>query len=208
MAKSKRKRKKTKTVTRKARRKRRKQSAAPKRVTKRRRVKTMARRKRHGKKSRGHRGDSKPSMQHIAMDGAGIVGGAVGGAILSNVLPLPDLRMKAAASVLLGIVLASTNIIKGNLGKMAALGMVAGGSLSLLRRVLPTVPMLAGEEEPYQLGFETELIEGLDDAEEIEGEYEEIEQAGEDTDEMEGAMEELTGVYELEGADTSWSVAE
>lgn len=189
--------KKTKTVTRKARRKRRKQAAAPKRITKRRSVKTMARRKRHGKKARGHRGFRKPSMQHIAIDGAGIVGGAVGGAILSNVLPLPDLRMKAAASVLLGIVLASTNIIKGNIGKMAALGMVAGGSLSLLRRVLPTVPMLAGEEEPYQLGYETELIEGIDEPEGIEGEY----------DEMEGEMEELTGVYELEGADT-WSVAE
>lgn len=169
----------------------------------------MAKKKGTRKIHRTGSASGKQNVKSLALNGAGIVGGAIGGAILSNMIPVADLRMKAAGSILIGMILAGTNIIKGPIAKMAALGMVAGGSLSLLRRVLPNVPMLAGEEiDSLEYSGVEELEYTGEDLSDLEGEgeYSDIEQAGEDTMEMEGSIEELTGQVEISGVD-SWQIA-
>lgn len=175
-------------------------------TTKRKRVFIMARKKAKksgGKRRRGSYGGGKANYKTLAMEGVAVVGGVVGGAALANVIPIADGRVKAAASIGIGLVLASTNIFKGHVAKMAALGMIAGGGLALVRRMAPNMVMLAGEAEDLN-GLEYDLS-GV----------EELEYMGADDDgsimdqqyAVSGEMEELTGSAELLGTE-AWVTAE
>ena len=155
--------------------------------------KTMAK---ASKKRTTHRKGStrkKLNVGEMAMSSLSVLGGAIGGAVISNVVPIPDPRIKAAISIALGLFLGSSNLIKGNIGRMVALGMVAGGGLSFARRALPNVPMIAGEDDQLLLGTNYTMgdtdLEGLTD--DLEGE-----------NEMEGESDLLEGIDEMEGEET------
>lgn len=119
---------------------------------------TMARRKRRSSSAKAGKGFGKMNIggeiQNIGMGAAG----AVAGAIVGNMIPLPDARMKAGLPIIGGIVLSLVMGKKNAMMKKIGLGMSIGGALALVRSLAPNVPLLAGEEAA-QLAYSPEDVE-------------------------------------------------
>lgn len=111
----------------------------------------------------------------ILKDAALAVGGGVAAGILANKLPIQDPRLKAAAPIAAGVLLATTIGKKNAMLKGFATGMVVLGGVSLLKQLAPQVPMLAGEQEmmylpqyPDGYGYGGEMVDlGLDEEEDL-----------------------------------------
>ena len=102
-----------------------------------------------------------------AMNTAVGVAGAVGGAYLSNMIPVADNRIKAGLAALAGITLASS--VRMPALRHAGIGLAIMGGLSLVRQMAPTLPLLTGEgcgglALPLPMGATMELpsMAGLD----------------------------------------------
>lgn len=83
----------------------------------------------------------------ILRDAALAVGGGVAAGIVSNQLPFPDPRLKSAAPIVAGILLATTVGRKNEMVRGVANGMVVLGAVSLIKQFMPNIPMLAGEDD-------------------------------------------------------------
>jgi hypothetical protein len=82
-------------------------------------------------------------MNAVTTTAVAVVGG-IGGRVVSNVLPVKDLRIKAAIPVILGIMLT----IMGKRNAMlsaAGMGMATIGGAELLKQLAPNVALFQGE---------------------------------------------------------------
>ena len=114
--------------------------------------------KRGRSRRRGFGGGGKAGMMNIVKNpGVAIAGGRCAG-VPPNKLPPPDPRMKAAAPLIGGLLLAMTIGRKNILAGQLAMGMLSIGGVSLIRTLFPNVPLLAGEEEGYENGTEPSLL--------------------------------------------------
>lgn len=116
-------------------------------------------------RARGLFGKSSGAMS-VVKDAALAVGGGIAAGVLANKLPIADPRLKAAAPIAAGIMLAATLGRKNDMAKGFATGMVVLGAVALLKQLAPNVPMLAGEQEmmyvpqlPYNPGFDGEMVD-------------------------------------------------
>lgn len=141
-------RKKT-TAKKVTKRKSTKKKTVKKSTPKRKAGRMAKKRKTTKKRTRRRSGGGGGKMQKVLMDGLAAAGGAIGAGVVANQIPLPDPRMKAALPIVAGIVLASTKMGRGPMARMVSVGMVAAGSLALMKQFAPNVPTLAGEEEDY-----------------------------------------------------------
>lgn len=95
-------------------------------------------------------------VMNILRDAALAVGGGVAAGIVSNQLPLPDPRLKSAAPIVAGVILATTIGRKNELVRGVANGMVVLGAVSLAKQLMPNIPMIAGEDDLLYLPDEDE----------------------------------------------------
>ncbi|MFA5235097.1 MAG: hypothetical protein WC390_11920 [Sulfurimonas sp.] len=77
------------------------------------------------------------------------VGGGIAAGVLANKLPIADARMKAAAPVLAGLILATTIGKRNPMLRQVGTGMAVLGAVALIKQFMPNVPMLAGEGYVY-----------------------------------------------------------
>lgn len=136
----------------------------------------MGKKRKKGKKSRARRyasravstvrrysKPSKANFQEILISGAAAAGGGVLSGILADKIPMPNPKMKPLIPIAGGLLLGSTAMGKGKIGKAVAIGMVAAGALAFAKNSL-NLPVLAGDGENYEYyGGDDELID-YDDA--------------------------------------------
>ena len=103
---------------------------------------------RHHRRKRSYMGglDVK-SISGSIMEGAGIVGGAVGASFLSRMIPISNAKLKAAIPVALGLGLGMTKFGKRGIMKDVAMGSITIGMISLLKSFVPSLPLLDGDVE-------------------------------------------------------------
>lgn len=94
----------------------------------------------------------------ILQDTALAVGGGVAAGVISNQLPIADPRLKSAAPIVAGILLATTMGRKNKMVRGIANGMVVLGAVSLVKQLMPNIPMLAGEDDVLYLPDETDML--------------------------------------------------
>lgn len=104
------------------------------------------------------------------IDGAMVVGGAVGGSFIAGALPLPAQFAKVKPFIPLagGVLLTTLKATRNNpMLRMMAIGMITASGLSLIRQFAPQVPLMTGEVEDELLGITDDELEllGLDDDE-------------------------------------------
>jgi len=105
------------------------------------------------------------------MDGAMVVGGAVGGSFIAGALPLPAQLAKVKPFIPLagGVLLTTLKATRSNpMLRMMAIGMITASGLSLIRQFAPQVPLMTGEVEDELLGVtddELALLGGIDEDE-------------------------------------------
>ena len=175
-----------------------KKTVKRKAVSQKRKGSAMAKKKKSApRKRRKSSGGGK--IQKTLMTGAMAAAGAIGAGVAANYIPVPDPRLKAALPIVAGVFLGSTKMGRSAMMQTVAAGMVAAGTLALVKQVAPQVPLLAGEddeltfvpsnyteqamlgvEEPFTMG-EAEYV-GYDD--------------DDDDDDMMGAAFDLQGEYE------------
>lgn len=105
---------------------------------------------------------SKLNIKHIAINTVSAVGGAIVGSMLANKLPV-DNRIKAIIPIVAGIILSGSKFgRKSSMVQAVSAGLVTIGGVSLVRNLVPSLPMLAGEEiyAPNLLGAPVENLAG------------------------------------------------
>lgn len=113
----------------------------------------------------------------ILTEVAGLAGGAIAGSFLAKVVPVANTKVKALIPILAGVVLGQMKFGRSGIGKDAAQGMIAIGSLSLARQFVPQIPVFAGVESAQELltsiqglPAEEQALLGFDGASELGGE--------------------------------------
>lgn len=123
-------------------------------------------------RARGFLGKHSGAVE-VVKNSALAVGGGIAAGVLANKLPITDARIKAAAPIAAGILLAATLGKKNQMINGFATGMVVLGGVALLKQLAPNVPMLAGEQEMvyipnYPDNYGGEMLQlGLDEDEDI-----------------------------------------
>lgn len=112
-----------------------------------------------------------PVVKDVAL---AVAGGVAAGAI-ANKLPIADNRLKAAAPVVAGILLAGVMGKKNAMFREVGTGMAVIGAIGLIKQLMPNVPVLAGEDQVYIIpdnsGYAGEMMQlGYDDSDEYMGE--------------------------------------
>lgn len=121
-------------------------------------VKPMARKRRRKKATFGQKltkrfrsytkGAKKESIKQIAISGAIIGAGAIGGAFIASKLPATmDKRIRALIPIVGGI--AAHQFVKNEQVHKLGYGLMASGLLLLVNHLMPTANLLAGEEVVY-----------------------------------------------------------
>lgn len=141
-----------------------------------------------GKKSRRARryhGAPKADILGFATDIISVGAGAVGASFVAQKIPVANAKIKALIPIALGLGIGLTKFGRNRMAKSAAGGMIAVGTLSLVKQFFPTVPLLSGaddaetvagaidalpDEEKALLGYvvsgvDGEVINGEDDVE-------------------------------------------
>jgi len=139
-------------------------------------VSNMAKKK---KKSGGKRRSVKrESVIDAVISSTIAAGGAVGISVLANKVPIQNAKVKAAIPLAAGIALSSTKFGRDKIGAKVATVAMAVGALSLLRQFVPTIPMLAGEEDIYpyddQMGIPYDITSQMGEPVSILGEEDNI----------------------------------
>lgn len=165
---------KGKTMARKRRTHKRKVSrkAHRKAVTYGRRVRRVSRKKTYRRRYHGGMGKLRPVA--IMTEVAGLAGGAIAGSYLAKIVPIANTKIKALIPILAGVVLGQMKFGRSGIGKDAAQGMIAIGSLSLARQFVPQIPVFAGVESAQELltsiqglSAEEQALLGYDGASEL-----------------------------------------
>jgi hypothetical protein len=98
----------------------------------------------------GGKRDMGSSLGAAMMQAAVVIGGAVGGNVLANVVPIANTKIKSSIPLLLGIVLAIAGA-KNKMLRALGLGMSAIGGVRLVREFVPNMPLLASEPAKLSL---------------------------------------------------------
>jgi len=142
----------------------------------------MGRRHRVHHRRKRHYLGGKNEIVHTLMEGAGVVGGAVGASMLAKLIPVSNAKIKAAIPIALGLGIGFTKFGRKGIVKDAALGSITIGMISLLKSFVPTLPLLSGDvelmgylptgEQQAMLGqrLEGEVLEGDLDGE-LDGDF-------------------------------------
>lgn len=96
-----------------------------------------------------------------AMEGVGVVGGVLAGSFIGKAVPVKNTKIQALVPVAAGVGLSLLKFGKRGLGKNIALGMVAVGMLSLIRQLVPSLPLLSGDEMALPLNDDEQTMLGL-----------------------------------------------
>jgi hypothetical protein len=121
--------------------------AGGKRRTHKRRYHGIAGTKHRSRVRRYHGGIGKFDVVGLATDIVGVGVGAVGGSFIASKLPIKNAKLKALIPIVLGLGLGMTKFGRGRVAKSAAGGMIAVGTLSLVKQFFPTLPMLTGADD-------------------------------------------------------------
>lgn len=126
------------------------------------------------RRSRRYHGRAGLNPMAIVTEVAGIGAGAIAGSFVANMaakIPfLANPKIKAVVPLLLGIVVSQLKIGQKKLIRDIATGSIAVGTISLIRNMLPSLPLLAGESAESivnslkQLSAEEQALLGLDGA--------------------------------------------
>jgi len=92
-------------------------------------------------------GFDKKDIMSILMSAGGAVAGGIGSSYVVNMIPNLSPKVKAALPLVGGVALSMTRMASKPLVKSLALGMMVTGGLALVRQFMPTLPLLAGEDE-------------------------------------------------------------
>jgi len=134
---------------------------------------------------------------NLAIDAAGLIGGAVAASFLASIIPFAKTpKMKALIPLLVGIgVLSYPKISKNRIANRAGLGAIAIGAYTLTKQFLPALPLMGGADDAEGV---LAAIEALPDEQKaILGLLPQQETAGEITDQSAGAIEEADTYGEL-----------
>jgi hypothetical protein len=114
--------------------------------------------KRHHKKRHSYMGlgFDKKGMTGQMIDGVSVVGGVLAGSFVGKMVPVKNPKIQALVPVAVGIGLSMTKIGKQGIGKYISLGMVSVGMLSLIRQLVPSLPLMSGDEMSLPLNAEEE----------------------------------------------------
>lgn len=114
--------------------------------------------------SRKRKGRTVKGNTDVIANGAMALVGAIGASYLANKMPIKDERIKAAVPVGIGLAVSMVPQLKKNKFSTAiAAGAITAGGLSVVKRVAPQVPLLAGEEDDYYYMGEPFESLGYDD---------------------------------------------
>lgn len=105
---------------------------------------------------------SKLNIKAVVINTVSAVGGAIVGSMLANKLPV-DNRIKAIIPIVAGIILSGSKFgRKSAMVQAVSAGLITIGGVSLVRNLIPSLPMLAGEEiyAPNMLGAPVENLSG------------------------------------------------
>lgn len=145
--------------------------------------KVMAKKKSSGNSSSAPRKKTSPArrglsgikgkakgMIPVVKDVALAVAGGVAAGAIANKLPIADNRLKAAAPVVAGILLAGVMGKKNAMFREVGTGMAVIGAIGLIKQLMPNVPVLAGEDQVYIIpdnaGYAGDMMQlGYDDQE-------------------------------------------
>jgi len=105
------------------------------------------RKKRVHHRRRHYMGGGKGALVSTLMEGAGVVGGAVGASFVSRMIPISNPKIKAAIPVALGLGLGLTKFGRKGIMKDVAMGSITIGMISLLKSFVPSIPLLSGDVE-------------------------------------------------------------
>jgi len=98
-------------------------------------------------RARRYHGAAKLNIVGLVTDIVGVGAGAVGGSFIAQKIPVKNAKIKALIPIALGLGLGMTKFGRGNLAKSIAGGMIAVGTLSLVKQFFPAVPLLTGAED-------------------------------------------------------------
>lgn len=98
-------------------------------------------------RARRYHGAGKLNIVGLATEIVGLGAGAVGGSFVAQKLPIANAKIKALIPIALGLGLGMTKFGRSNIAKAAAGGMIAVGTLSLVKQFFPTVPLLTGADD-------------------------------------------------------------
>lgn len=98
------------------------------------------------RKARRYHGGARLNIIGLATDIVGLGVGAVGGSFIAQKVPVPNAKIKALIPIALGLGLGMTKFGRSSIAKAAAGGMIAVGTLSLVKQFFPTVPLLTGAD--------------------------------------------------------------
>jgi hypothetical protein len=143
----------------------------------------------------------KPMEQLLSfgVDSASLLGGAVVSSFGSNKLPIKNAKIRALIPIGIGLAAMLSPFGKNRIVRAAALGSTTVGLFSLLRSLVPALPLLSGEESAEtiaaaidRLPEEEKAILGITDQspETADGEYKEM-----------AAEEDLSAEDDMSGAD-------
>ena len=123
----------------------------------------MGRRRTRRRRRRYYGG--KPDFMQPIMDGALVVGGAVGGSFVAGAIPGVPSNIKPFIPLAGGVLLNALKQTRKNpMMRMLGIGMITASGLSLVRQFAPQVPLMTGEVEDELMGISEEDLMGLDDS--------------------------------------------
>lgn len=99
------------------------------------------------RRARRYHGAGKFNVVALATDIIGVGVGAVGASFIAQKIPVSNAKIKALIPIVLGLGLGMTKFGQSSIAKAAAGGMIAVGTLSLVKQFFPTVPMLTGADD-------------------------------------------------------------
>jgi hypothetical protein len=102
---------------------------------------------RRTRRARRYHGAARLNIVGLATDIIGIGAGAVGGSFLAQKLPITNGKIKALIPIALGLGIGMTKFGRKEIVKSLAGGMIAVGTLSLVKQFFPTVPLLTGNDD-------------------------------------------------------------
>lgn len=141
------------------------------------------------RRARRYHGAPKMDIMGFATDIISVGAGAVGASFIAQKVPVANAKIKALIPIALGLGIGLTKFGRNRMAKSAAGGMIAVGTLSLVKQFFPTVPLLSGaddaetvagaidalpEEEKALLGYVVNGVDGMV----VEGDNDDVETYG------------------------------
>lgn len=109
--------------------------------------------------SRRKKGSRVKPNKDFLVNGAMAIVGAVGASYIANRVPVQDERLKAALPILVGAGVSLVPALSKNKYSSAiSAGAITAGGLSLVKKLAPQVPLMAGEEDYFYMGESFDML--------------------------------------------------